>query len=91
VCAVWISSQPTIFRGFSLYIVNLARKPLDRDMGRGSVQRPVYHVNEPKKTGTRSARARSVAIPYSIYISTRKPQSICTLQHYYLQFRVILI
>jgi hypothetical protein len=52
VCAVWISSQPTIFRGFSLYIINLAGSPVDRDKGGGGdAQRPVLHVNEPKKRG----------------------------------------
>jgi len=28
-------------------------------MGGGGAQRPVWHVNKPKKTGARSARART--------------------------------
>ncbi len=81
-CAVWIFFQPTIFRGFSLYLINLAGMLLDM---RGSAQRPALHVNEPKKIGTRGARARNMAIPYSIYIFPRKTHSICTFPHFYLQ------
>jgi hypothetical protein len=39
--------------------------------GRGGTQRPVWRVNEPKKTGARSARARTRGqnpLVYHIYI-----------------------
>jgi hypothetical protein len=46
-------------RGFSLYIINFAGRIGDATIGRaGGVQRPVLHVNEPKKTGASSARAQ---------------------------------
>jgi hypothetical protein len=48
--------------GFSLqYIINFAERISEAAMGGagGGVQRPALRVNEPKKIGARSARART--------------------------------
>jgi hypothetical protein len=47
--------------GFSLqYIINFAGRISEAAMGgAGGVQRPALRVNEPKKIGARSARART--------------------------------
>ncbi len=53
----WLFSQAAIFRGFSLYVINLA--------GRQYYGVPIELVNEPKKTG-----ARNSAKPASCFIVT---------------------
>ncbi len=52
------SSHLEYFARFSLYIINIAGRNSEAAMGAaGAAQRPVLRVNEPKKTGARSARA----------------------------------
>jgi hypothetical protein len=46
------------FGGFSLYINIIFRGSSKDVVGAGGAQRPPMHVNGPKKTGARSARAR---------------------------------
>ncbi len=48
------------FAGFSLYIREEQLRISEAALGRvGGVQRPILRVNEPKKTGASSARART--------------------------------
>jgi hypothetical protein len=44
-----------LFLDYSFYFAECS----EAAMGGGGAQRPVWHVNEPKKTGARSARART--------------------------------
>jgi hypothetical protein len=41
-----------------MYFLGSNKKQRSCD-GRGGAQRPVWHVNDPKQTGARSARART--------------------------------
>ncbi len=55
-----IFPQTVIFRGFSLKIIVVAARNGEAAIGgAGSAQRLVLHVNESKKAGARSARART--------------------------------
>jgi len=53
--------QTGIFTGFSLrlfFVIEEEQRSWDR-LGGGGAQRPIRCVDEPKKTGARSARART--------------------------------
>jgi hypothetical protein len=55
-----IFSQTVIFRGFSLKIIVIAARNGEAAIGgAGRAQRLVLRVDESKKTGARSARART--------------------------------
>jgi hypothetical protein len=47
------SPKKSVLAGFSLYVINLVGRSSEAAMGRlvEGAQRPVLHVNEPKKTG----------------------------------------
>jgi len=52
--------QLGLFTEFSLYIIIIASRNNETEMwGVGSAQRPVLRVKEPKKRGSRSARAHA--------------------------------